>query len=144
MSARAVIPFILAVGAGLAALAAQSHPDSGTPRIVVAKNVEARMRDGVVLRADIYRPDTTTRLPALLERTPYSKNPTQEDTLIRRLASHGFVVVVQDTRGRYTSEGVARPHDEGEDGYDTVEWASALPFVNGRVSTFGGSYSATT
>jgi putative CocE/NonD family hydrolase len=112
--------------------------------IRVEKNVAARMRDGVVLHADVYRPDTTEPLPALLERTPYSKNPSQEDTLFKRLAAKGFVVVVQDTRGRYTSEGVARPHDEGEDGYDTIEWVAQLPYVNGRVGTFGGSYSATT
>src|SRR5262245_7086953 len=114
------------------------------PSILVTKNVEAKMRDGVILRADVYRPDTTERLPALLERTPYSKNPTQEDPLFRRLATRGFVVVVQDNRGRYTSDGIARPHDEGEDGYDTIEWIAKLPYVNGRVGTFGGSYSATT
>jgi predicted acyl esterase len=112
--------------------------------IVVQKGVEARMRDGVVLRADVYRPDTTARLPALVERTPYSKNPGNQDNIFRRLASRGFVVIVQDTRGRYTSDGVARPHDEGEGGYDTIEWAAQLPYVNGRVGTFGGSYSATT
>jgi uncharacterized protein len=110
----------------------------------VEKNVEARMRDGVILRADVYRPDTTDRLPALLERTPYSKNPARQDSLFHRLASHGFVVIVQDTRGRYMSDGVARPHDEAEDGFDTIEWAAGLPYVNGRIGTFGGSYSATT
>jgi predicted acyl esterase len=104
--------------------------DQTSPSILVEKNVEARMRDGVILRADVYRPDTTKRLPALLERTPYSKNPEQEDTNFKRLASRGFVVVVQDTRGRYTSDGVARPHDEGEDGYDTIEWVAQLPYVN--------------
>jgi putative CocE/NonD family hydrolase len=112
--------------------------------ILLEKNVEGRMRDGVILRADVYRPDTTSRLPALLERTPYSKNPGTSDAIFSRLASHGFVVVVQDTRGRYMSDGVARPHDEGEDGYDTIEWSAQLPYVNGRVGTFGGSYSATT
>ena len=101
------------------------------------------MRDGVILRADIYRPNTPERLPALLSRTPYCKNPGRDDTA-RRLAAHGYVVVIQDTRGRYMSDGVARPHDEGEDGYDTIEWVATLPSVNGRVGTFGGSYSATT
>jgi uncharacterized protein len=117
---------------------------SSAPKITVQKNVEARMRDGVILRADVYRPDTQERLPALLERTPYSKNPGREDSRFHRLAAHGYVVIVQDTRGRYMSDGVARPHDEGEDGYDTVEWAATLPYVNGRIGTFGGSYSATT
>jgi uncharacterized protein len=116
-----------------------------TPAAIrIDKNVEARMRDGVILRGDVYRPDAADRLPALIERTPYSKNPGADDGAFRRLAAAGFVVIVQDTRGRYTSDGVARPHDEGEDGYDTIEWAAQLPYVNGRVGTFGGSYSATT
>jgi len=117
---------------------------SPVPGVRVDRNVEATMRDGVVLRADVYRPDTEGRFPALLQRTPYSKNPQAEDNQFSRLAALGYVVVVQDTRGRYMSDGVARAHDEGEDGYDTVEWAARLPYVNGRVGMFGGSYSATT
>jgi putative CocE/NonD family hydrolase len=128
----------------MAVAAAISIAPAQGPSIRIDKNVEARMRDGVILRADVYRPDTAGRLPALVERTPYSKNPGSGDSLFQRLAARGFVVIVQDTRGRYTSDGVARPHDEGEDGYDTIEWAAQLPYVNGRVGTFGGSYSATT
>lgn len=111
--------------------------------LVIEKNVEARMRDGVVLRADVYRPAGKGRRPALLQRTPYSKNPGAADSQFHRLARAGFVVVVQDTRGRYMSDGVAVPHDEGADGYDTVEWVASLPYVDGRVGMFGGSYSAT-
>jgi uncharacterized protein len=112
--------------------------------VVVEKNVEARMRDGVVLRADLYRPEASGRFPALLKRTPYSKAAASEVPFFHRLASQGFVVAVQDTRGRYTSEGVSRPHDEAEDGYDTVEWLAGLPYVDGKVGMFGGSYAATT
>jgi predicted acyl esterase len=72
------------------------------PNVLVEKIVVGRMRDGVVLRADVYRPDTDERLPALLERTPYSKNSGGEDSQFRRLAAHGDVVVVQDTRARQT------------------------------------------
>lgn len=111
--------------------------------LVIEKHVEARMRDGVVLRADVYRPAGKGRRPALLQRTPYSKNPGAPDSQFHRLARAGFVVVVQDTRGRYMSDGVAVPHDEGADGYDTVEWVASLPYVDGRVGMFGGSYSAT-
>ncbi len=111
--------------------------------IVIERNVAARMRDGVVLRADVYRPSTADRRPALLQRTPYSKNPDAPTSQFHRLAQAGFVVVVQDTRGRYMSDGVAVPHDEGADGYDTIEWVAALPYVDGRVGMFGGSYSAT-
>jgi len=60
------------------------------------------------------------------------------------MAARGYVVVVQDTRGRYTSDGVARPHDEAEDGHDTVAWARSLPYANGRIGMWGGSYLATT
>jgi putative CocE/NonD family hydrolase len=111
---------------------------------VVEKNVSAEMRDGVVLRADIYRPDEPGSFPALLQRTPYSKSGEGAAVRFTELASLGYVVVVQDTRGRYTSDGVAVPHDEAEDGYDTVEWVASLPHVNGRVGMWGGSYLATT
>ena len=112
--------------------------------VVVEKNIEAVMRDGVVLRADIYRPDEAGRFPALLKRTPYSKGDSSDQPLYRRLASEGFVVAIQDTRGRYTSDGVAVPHDEAEDGHDTVEWLAGLSYMNGKVGMFGGSYEATT
>jgi putative CocE/NonD family hydrolase len=129
---------------GLVVALTFAAPSANAQRIVVDKNVEARMRDGVVLRADVYRPDTSERLPVLLQRTPYSKNPGEGDNRFRRLAARGYGVIGQDTRGRYTSDGVAKPHDEAEDGYDTIEWAAALPYANGRVGTFGGSYLATT
>lgn len=126
---------------GLAVAGPSAQPASET--LVVEKNVEARMRDGVVLRADVYRLPGAARRPALLQRTPYSKNPQSSDSQFHRLARAGFVVVVQDTRGRYMSDGVAVPHDEGADGYDTIEWVAQLPYVDGRVGMFGGSYSAT-
>lgn len=110
----------------------------------IEKNVPARMRDGVILRADVYRPEAAGRLPALLQRTPYSKNDRNSARRFSAIAERGFVVVVQDTRGRYTSDGVAIPHDEADDGYDTVQWAASLPGVDGRVGMFGGSYLATT
>lgn len=123
---------------------ARAEGGEATYAVVVEKNVEATMRDGTVLRADVYRPDADGRFPALLRRTPYSKNAGDAPAGFRDLAALGYVVVVQDTRGRYASEGVAVPHDEAEDGYDTVEWVAALPWVNGRVGMYGGSYVATT
>ncbi|HUF47344.1 MAG TPA: CocE/NonD family hydrolase [Vicinamibacterales bacterium] len=111
----------------------------------VDKNLAARMRDGVALRADVYRPDAPGRRPVLLQRTPYSKNAGAAAVEgFRALAARGYVVIVQDTRGRYTSDGVARPHDEAEDGYDTIAWARSLPYADGRVGMWGGSYLATT
>jgi putative CocE/NonD family hydrolase len=102
------------------------------------------MRDGVVLRADVYRPSAPGTYPVLLQRTPYSKNDDEAPKRFSALAARGYIVVVQDTRGRYTSDGVAVPHDEADDGYDSVQWAAGLPGSNGRVGMFGGSYLATT
>jgi putative CocE/NonD family hydrolase len=106
----------------------------------VERGVEAKMRDGVVLRADVYRPDAAGKFPVLLQRTPYNKG-NGESGLGRQAAATGYVVVIQDVRGRYTSEGEWYPFKhESEDGYDTVEWVASLPYSDGKVGMFGGSY----
>jgi putative CocE/NonD family hydrolase len=115
--------------------------------IWVEHNVPAQMRDGVVLRADVYRPRAEGSYPVLLSRQPYNKdtniNPVYADP--RRLAAAGYLVVMQDVRGRYASDGEFDPGDqEFEDGYDTVEWAARLPGANGVVGTWGRSYHAET
>lgn len=137
-----VLAIVVAVSAGVVSSASQSSAPAAASGVRVDKNVEATMRDGVVLRADVYRPDVSGRLPVLLQRTPYSK--ASGSAAARALAAHGFVVILQDSRGRYTSDGIARPHDEAADGHDAVEWAAALPYSNGRVGMFGTSYLATT
>jgi putative CocE/NonD family hydrolase len=109
-------------------------------RIVVERDVEARMRDGVVLRADVYRPDTEALLPVLLQRTPYGKgfaNP----AFALVAAERGYAVAIQDTRGRWASEGDGYPliHEKA-DGYDSVAWAAGQPWANGKVGMYGGSY----
>jgi predicted acyl esterase len=103
----------------------------------------ATMRDGTVLRADVYRPPGTGPWPVLLARTPYGKG--DPGVLARldppRAAARGHLVVVQDCRGRYRSEGDWTPlAHEAEDGYDTVRWAARLPGADGRVCTYGPSY----
>ena len=107
-------------------------------------NVPVAMRDGVTLYADIYRPDTAEPVPVLLQRTPYNKalGASRVGTLdATRAASHGYAVVVQDTRGRYTSEGDFYPFlNEIEDGYDTVEWCGAQTWGTGKVGMYGRSY----
>ena len=107
-------------------------------------NVPVAMRDGITLYADIYRPDTDEPAPVLLQRTPYNKalGASRVGTLdATRAASHGYAVVVQDTRGRYTSEGDFYPFlNEIEDGYDTVEWCGAQPWGTGKVGMYGRSY----
>src|SRR5580704_1854689 len=107
--------------------------------VVVERNVGAKMRDGATLRADIYRPRAEGKFPVLLVRTPYDK--TNETSFGMRGAARGYVVVEQDVRGRFMSEGEWYTFkNESQDGYDTVEWAAALPYANGKVGMFGGSY----
>ena len=111
--------------------------------VVTERNVPAKMRDGVVLRADIYRPKAEGKFPVLLVRTPYNKDSTRETGL--RGARRGYVIIYQDCRGRYASEGEWYPfRDESQDGFDTVEWAAALPYSNGKVGFFSGSYCGAT
>ncbi|MDR3775776.1 MAG: CocE/NonD family hydrolase [Terracidiphilus sp.] len=107
--------------------------------IVVERGVAMKTRDGVTLRADIYRPAADGNYPVLLQRTPYDKNTTA--AFASTAAQRGYLVVTQDVRGRYTSEGEWYPFKhESADGFDTVEWAAALPHSNGKVGMFGGSY----
>jgi putative CocE/NonD family hydrolase len=111
--------------------------------ILVQKNVPARMRDGVTLVADVYRPVGDGECPALLTRLPYGKegpnSPSYMDPI--KAAQHGYIIVIQYVRGRFGSEGEWNPSvNEFEDGYDTVEWAAKLPGSNGRVGMYGASY----
>ncbi len=115
---------------------------NSTQAITVEFDVPARMRDGVTLRADIYRPAGDGRWPVLLMRLPYGKSSPPDDTLIpHEAARHGYVVIVQDTRGRSSSEGDWYPYrSEADDGEDTVAWAAQLPYSDGQVGMFGKSY----
>ena len=107
--------------------------------ITVERNVAVNMRDGVTLRADIYRPNAKGKYPTLLQRTPYNKQGGAD--FGRQAAAQGYVAIVQDVRGRYTSEGEWYPFlNESKDGYDTVEWAASLPYSNGKIGMWGGSY----
>ena len=107
--------------------------------VTIERGVPIKMRDGATLRADICRPKAEGKFPLLLTRTPYDKNRTVDFCL--KAAARGYVIVAQDVRGRYASEGDWYPFKyESQDGYDTVEWAAALPYSNGKVGMFGGSY----
>ncbi len=119
--------------------------------VTVQRDVPARMRDGTTLRADVYLPTGRGPWPTLLERTPYNKTSSSEIAVgaPEFFASRGYAVVIQDTRGRFASDGEFYPfHDDGwrtnRDGYDTVEWIAAQPWSNGKVGTIGGSYSGAT
>jgi putative CocE/NonD family hydrolase len=109
--------------------------------VITQDGVGMKTRDGVKLYADIYRPKAEGKFPVILMRTPYDKSTGWAVGPAFEMATHGYVVIVQDVRGRYTSEGEWYPfRHESEDGYDTIEWAAALPFSNGKVGMTGGSY----
>ncbi len=111
--------------------------------VTAETNVAMKTRDGVVLRADIYRPDAEGKFPVILERTPYDKRNNPRNC--QRFASQGYVCIKQDVRGRFASEGDFYPWKyDAQDGYDMVEWAAGLPYSNGRVGMYGGSYLGST
>ncbi|OPX06907.1 peptidase [Mycobacterium sp. AT1] len=121
-------------------------PDPGRGPCEVTKqpDVPATMRDGTVLRADVYRPKTSDAVPVILMRTQYGKEGAQAGTRYQPpdwFASHCYLVVVQDIRGQGASGGTFNEftHDQA-DGYDSVEWAAALPGSNGKVGMYGSSY----
>ena len=129
---------VLAATTGLILVAAALHAADTYP-VVLQRGVAVKMRDGVTLRADVYRPQADGQFPVLLQRTPYNKSGGTGFGL--KAASHGYVVIVQDVRGRFSSDGEWYPFkNESNDGYDTVEWAASLPYSNGKVGMWGGSY----
>jgi putative CocE/NonD family hydrolase len=111
--------------------------------VLIRKNVPATMRDGTTLMSNVYRPADSGEYPVLLTRLPYGKDLPLGTSVLDpvKAAEAGYIVVVQDVRGRYRSEGKFVPFvREYEDGYDTVEWAAKLPGSNGSVGTYGLSY----
>jgi putative CocE/NonD family hydrolase len=103
------------------------------------------MRDGTILRADVYRPTTSRPVPVILMRTQYGKETAQVRPSRYQppdwFAAHCYLVVVQDIRGQGSSAGTFSEftHDR-DDGYDSVEWAAALPGSSGKVGMYGSSY----
>lgn len=106
----------------------------------------ATMRDGVRLATEVYEPPAPGRHPVILTRSPYNRGSQAvgsncDSKPLIEIASHGYVALNQDVRGRYRSEGVFNPfQQERNDGYDAVEWAAAQSWSNGKVGSFGGSY----
>jgi hypothetical protein len=119
--------------------------------VQILRNVRIPMRDGVELAADFYYPDEPPPYPTLVERTPYNR----EESVLHRtkspeyFASRGYLLVIQDVRGRYGSDGVWYPFvadgwGQLRDGYDTIEWLAKHPLSNGRIATLGGSFAGMT
>ncbi|HUA36139.1 MAG TPA: CocE/NonD family hydrolase [Candidatus Binataceae bacterium] len=117
-------------------------------RIVMERNIEIPMRDGCVLRGDLFRPDSNEKLPVLLNRTPYNKTMPMVFAMTldaTRAAEAGYNVLIQDCRGRFASDGEWDCFTvEAADGYDTIEWAARQPWANGNVGTYGASYMGAT
>ena len=107
-------------------------------------DVPVMLRDGVITYADVFRPDTSGKFPVLLQRTPYNKSlPISRTGTMDaiRAAMSGYTVVVQDVRGRFSSDGEFYTFaNEINDGYDSVEWAASQPWSNGKVGMYGASY----
>lgn len=111
--------------------------------IRVDRNIPLKMRDGVTLCADVYRPNDNERHPAIVVRTPYNKYLSYHSDYLsaQHAAFAGYAFVVQDTRGRFASEGEFTPGaSEGPDGYDTIETIAAEPWCDGNVGMVGCSY----
>ncbi len=102
-------------------------------------NQRVKMRDGVELSADVYRPDAPGKFPVILSRTPYTKPGSYNSAKI--FVPRGYVFVAMDVRGRGDSEGSFVPYrNDGLDGYDAIEWCAQQPWSTGKVGTIGGSY----
>jgi uncharacterized protein len=121
--------------------------EASVTEVHIEYDVEAPMRDGVVLRSTVYRPAGPGTYPVLLNRTPYGRD-SGLDTMYfdpLRVVRHGYVVIRQDVRGRFTSDGEFQPnHQEAADGYDAVQWAASLAYCDGTVGMWGRSYHAET
>src|SRR6266511_2606488 len=135
--ARVALPMLIALLC--ASISTSQSPDPAEAyQVTLQTGVRVKMRDGVQLAADVYRPRAAGKFPVLLTRTPYNRRDFNTGMY---LASRGYVAILQDTRGRFDSEGEFYPFKhEIDDGYDTVEWAAALEYSNGDVGMFGGSY----
>ncbi len=116
--------------------------------MIIERNVAVPMRDGVVLRTDVYRPEGGGRVPAVLGRTPYDRTfgPTLPAILDpERTVAAGIALVAMDVRGQHGSDGEFHPFGaERADGYDSVEWVAGQGWCNGAVAMAGRSYTAAT
>lgn len=139
----AAIALLLFVAGGRLSIAQELLQESSV-EVVLEQNVMVTMRDGVRLATDVYRPAKSGEaleepLPVILSRLPYNKDG--QATAARYYATHGYVFVAQDTRGRYKSEGIWHMlTDDGPDGVDCAAWIGKQPWSNGKIGMIGTSY----
>jgi putative CocE/NonD family hydrolase len=143
-SHRTVLVLVAACLSGIRLSAGEPAKPTPKYQVRIERDVPVRMRDGVKLATDLYIPlqdgrPLSEKIPAVLQRTPYNKSGVEKDASF--FASHGYLSVVQDCRGRHNSGGTFFPFiNEPKDGYDTIEWLAKHPFCNGKVGMFGCSY----
>ena len=155
--------FVELISAAGAVLAIGPGAEAADDEVAVSSNVMVKMRDGVHLATDIYRPKRNGQavskpLPVILERTPYGKTvvsrselsaqnpvPKSRAEVAHYFVSQGYVFVYQDCRGRYDSEGeFVKYLSDGLDGFDTCQWITHQAWCNGKIGTMGLSYAAHT
>ncbi len=135
--------FVTVSSAPFLSVDAEAAPPKGPCAVSKEVDVPAKMRDGVTLLADVYRPTEPGSYPVLLMRLPYNKKTAQTYVYASPefYASQCYIVAIQDVRGQYASQGVFYAfQNEMQDGYDSVEWAASLPGSNGKVGMYGFSY----
>lgn len=141
----ALVPGLPLLSVRVSALAQQAAPTTAQAEksysVKIDFNTRVKMRDGVELSADIYRPDAEGKFPVIIARTPYVKASAGPLRSGRYWAEHGYVCIAMDVRGRGDSDGMFVPYrNDGRDGYDTIEWAAAQPWSTGKIGSAGGSY----
>ena len=115
-------------------------------KVIIQKSRMIPMRDNIRLSTDLYVPKNKEgKLPVILIRTPYNKNVfrnKEKKHIAHFFSSQGYIVAVQDCRGKFESQGIYSPPagNEANDGYDTVDWLTKQDWSNGKVGTFGCSY----
>ncbi len=128
-------------------LATFGRADEALYGVAVQTDVMVPMRDRVALATDVYLPArdgkaVTEKWPVILMRTPYGKSGRMGGAdYAGYFVARGYAVVMQDTRGRFHSEGVWHMlTDDGRDGFDTCDWIGKQPWSDGKVGTIGTSY----
>lgn len=131
--------FIFTLSCNPANLAPIPKPEG---KVLVEKNVKVAMSDGIKLSAQLYHPPGDGPWPVIVNRLPYGHKSVE--VIVKNFAGAGYAVFVQDTRGRYGSEGGSEKFYpfmcERNDGRETLAWIEKQPWCNGKIGTWGGSY----
>jgi uncharacterized protein len=115
-------------------------PAPASRELVVDRDLEVPMDDGIVLLADRYAPPGTERAPTVLVRSPYGRRGAFGFLFGRLVAERGLQTVVQSIRGTFGSGGRFDPFNERADGLATLRWLRSQPWHEGAVGAIGPSY----